>query len=390
MKMNIKSIKKYRLILLSGLVITSLLFSGTACAQDEGLPEPGITPDSPLYFFDTWGKNLGLLFAFGPEAKAKKAIEYAEERLAEAKAMATKNKIKEVERATIGYDKFVALAAEKAEEVAQPQISDNISERLALATSKHLAVLDRVREAVPVQAREAIDRAREVSLNGQKNALRALTRRKTERAIEINMGTIEAKLRRAEAKATENIAEEVEEALDDAEELLEFEEEILKIARGLGKDITFIEQRVAKSTANRLEVLARVYEQVPEQAKPAIENAMANSVRKHERVTEALRKKDALGEITEEAPIPKVVREEVKERILKTRPEANEKASVLKRVREEVKEKEESNTSTGTPANKTGEKQEEQSLRKSNTSTGTSINKTGEKQEEQSLRKSNR
>ena len=69
-------------------MVISLLFSGTAYAQEEELPNPGITPDSPFYFLDNWGKNIGLFFAFGPEAKARKALEYAEERLAEAQAMA--------------------------------------------------------------------------------------------------------------------------------------------------------------------------------------------------------------------------------------------------------------------------------------------------------------
>ena len=72
---------KYRLILLSAVIIASLLFGGTAYAQDEELPDPGITPDSPFYFLDNLGKNIGLFFAFGPEAKARKALEYAEERL---------------------------------------------------------------------------------------------------------------------------------------------------------------------------------------------------------------------------------------------------------------------------------------------------------------------
>ena len=82
------NLKKLRPTLLSCILVISLLFSGTAYAQEEELPDPGITPDSTFYFFDNWGKNIGLFFAFGPEAKAQKALEYAEERLAEAQAIA--------------------------------------------------------------------------------------------------------------------------------------------------------------------------------------------------------------------------------------------------------------------------------------------------------------
>ncbi len=77
LKMN-----KVRMSMVSIVLIISLLFGGIAYAQDEELPDPGITPDSPFYFLDTFGKKLGLMFAFGDEAKAQKALEYAEERLA--------------------------------------------------------------------------------------------------------------------------------------------------------------------------------------------------------------------------------------------------------------------------------------------------------------------
>ena len=73
---------KFRVILLSCVIVSTLLFSGTVYAQiDEELPNPGITPDSSFYFLDIWGKKIGLFFAFGAEAKARKALEYAEERL---------------------------------------------------------------------------------------------------------------------------------------------------------------------------------------------------------------------------------------------------------------------------------------------------------------------
>ena len=322
-------LKKFRFIFVSCFMITSLLFSSAAFAQDEDLPDPGITPDSPFYFLDIFGKNIGLFLAFGPEAKAKKALEYAEERLAEARAMAAKNRAKEVERAARDYDKYLAIVAKRAGEVTRPEISDNISERVALATSKHLAVLERIKETVPEQAREAITRAKEASLNGQKNALRALAREKPERAIDINLAAIEDRLNRARVKATENITEEVEEALADADELLELEDEISEIARGQGRDIPSIEQRIAKSIANRLEVLERVHEKVPEQARQGIEKAMANSLKKYERAVEALKKKNALGAVSEETPIPERVREKIKERLeSRTRTEARSSANV--------------------------------------------------------------
>jgi len=335
------NLKKLRPTLLSCILVISLLFSGPAYAQEEELPDPGITPDSPFYFFDNWGKKIGLFFAFGPEAKAQKALEYAEERLAEARAMAVRNKIREMEQAANGYDEFLAIVAERAEEARQRGASDNISEKVALATQKHLDVLDRVKETVPKQAeesREAIVRAREASINGQQNALRVLARERLERATEINLATIENRLNRVRATASDNNTEEVEEALGDIDRLFRFGEEISEIARGLGQDTTTVEELVAKATSVHLEVLAEVHEKVPEQVRVAIENTMANSLMNRERVVEALKNKGALSNIPEEAPALERIQAEVLERV-RDRIQERLQEENLERVPEPVQEK---------------------------------------------------
>ena len=324
------------------MIITSLLLSGTAYAQEEEeLPDPGITPDSPFYFLDNWGKQLGLFFAFGPEAKARKALEYAEERLAEAEAMAVKNRIRETERAADSYTEFLAMVRERAEEARQQGVSENISEKLALATSKHLAVLDRIKDTAPEQAKGAIVRAREASINGQQNALRALARERLEKAMEINLATIEGRLNRARVKADEGNTGEVEAALNDTDKLFKFGEEISEAARELGKDTTTVEQLVAKATAAHLQVLAEVHEKVPEPAREAIESAIANSVINRERVVEALKSKGALGEIPEEAPVMERVQAQLLQRIqaeVKERIQAEVQEGVGEELQEKVRE----------------------------------------------------
>ncbi|MBZ9577666.1 hypothetical protein KJA13_01370 [Patescibacteria group bacterium] len=73
--------------------------------------------------------------------------------------------------------------------------------------------------------------------------------------------------------------------------------------------------RVGQATSKHLEVLAEVYEKVPEEDKPAIENAMKASVKGHEKAVEALKAQNALGEIPEEATLPAQVPQEVRERV---------------------------------------------------------------------------
>ena len=310
--------KKFGIVLLSCVMVISLLFTSTAYAQDEELqlPNPGITPDSPFYFADIWGKKIGLFFTFGAEAKANKALEYAEERLAEVRIMAAKNKSRGVKQAVGGYDEFLAIVTEKAEEARRQGVSGNISEIVALATSKHLSIFDEVEDIVPEEAKEAIAQARGASINGLGNGLRALATENPERAMEINLAAVEGRLNRAKAKAEGNEIDEVENALNEFETLSGFGREIAEMARGLS-DNTTVEQLVARAASHHLEVLALVYDKVPEQAKPAIESVMAVSVTGLQKAIEALMGKGALGEIPEEVTLPAAIPNVAKKRILK-------------------------------------------------------------------------
>jgi hypothetical protein len=316
--------KKLATVLITCLITASFLLAGTACAQDEELPNPGITPDSPFYFFDKLGKNVGMFFTFGPENKARKALQYAEERLAEVRVMAAKNKPKELEEATGDYDEFMAMVNERIREVESQDISDNITERVARAISRHLSVLDDVRGKVPEKADEAVARVREESINRQLNTLRKLANTRVERALDISSDAIDRQLERVRGRASlsDNITDNttdnttnIEEALDYATRIAELEEEMAAIAEEKGIDITAIQQRLAHSTSNRLEVLSGVYEKVPVTAQAAIENAIENSVRKYERTVDKLREKNALGEISANATTTEMIPEKIRERL---------------------------------------------------------------------------
>ena len=86
-------------------------------------------------------------------------------------------------------------------------------------------------------------------------------------------------------------------------------------AQDTGKNIEKVMTRIGNATSKHLEVLAEVYEKVPEQAKPAVENAIKVSLRGHEKAVEALKSKDALGEVPEVASLPAQVPQAVRERI---------------------------------------------------------------------------
>lgn len=305
--------KKISLIVAS-LILVGLV--GGVLAQETELPDPGLTPDSPFYFLEIISEEIGTFFTFGDLKKAERYAALAAERVAEAQAVVEKGKPEFAEKTLKRYEDQLNRSLARAEKAKAKGISvEEVTETVAEATGKHLLVLEEVLEKVPEAAKEAITKAKEVSMTGQKNALRALASENPERATEINLKAAEARLNRANAKAEEGEIEDAEEAVKEFENQHRFGEEISEIAQGLGKDITTVEQLVGKATSIHLKILAEVYEKVPEEAKPAIEKAMEVSVKSHEKTVEVLKEKEALNEVPEEVPMPEKLPKEVQERV---------------------------------------------------------------------------
>ncbi len=86
-------------------------------------------------------------------------------------------------------------------------------------------------------------------------------------------------------------------------------------AQTKGQSTEQVMAKVGRATSKHLEVLAEIYEKVPEQAKPAIEEAMKASIRGHEKAVEALKAKNALGDVPEAVSLPVEVPVEARERI---------------------------------------------------------------------------
>jgi len=162
-----------------------LVSYGVNFAQEAELPKPGLTPDSLFYFLDILGEKIGMFFTFGAEKKAKKALKYAEEKMAEIKAMAEKNKIKALEKANQKYEEYLNLIREKGEEAYKKGID---VEKLAILvnekTLKHLEILSNVYEKVPGQAQEGLEKAMEMSQKAFKETIRVLTQEGREEALE--------------------------------------------------------------------------------------------------------------------------------------------------------------------------------------------------------------
>ncbi len=149
--------------LILSIIIFSLLFGGVVLAQETQLPDPGLTPDSPFYFFDTLGEKIGMFFTFGTEKKAEKTMKYAEEKLAEAKVMAEKGKTKALSTANKKYQQYLDLAQVKVGEIKKEKNRKRMLNLISEKTSKHRQLLLKLHKKVSKPAKKKIKRTMEIT-----------------------------------------------------------------------------------------------------------------------------------------------------------------------------------------------------------------------------------
>lgn len=147
-------------------------------ASASAATSPGIKPGGFFYFFDTTFEKIGLFFTFSPEKKAKKALEYADERLAEAGAVT--DNAEAVKTAITNYESNIAFAEEKSKDVGDKEKAEALLTSIADNTSKHQEVLTAVLVKVPDEAKEAIIRAIEASRKGHEEAMKKIAELKGE------------------------------------------------------------------------------------------------------------------------------------------------------------------------------------------------------------------
>jgi hypothetical protein len=166
-----------------------ILLSGTALAEGEDLPDPGMLPDSPFYFLKAWGEGIVTFFTFGDVAKAERFSYLAGKRLAEAKALAGKGRLDIAQTAVLRYQEHLEKALVKAKEAKEKGLDvDELLVLVSEATSKHLSVLADVYERVPDEAKPAIEKAMEESKRGQEEALKAISGEKREEGRPADVG----------------------------------------------------------------------------------------------------------------------------------------------------------------------------------------------------------
>jgi hypothetical protein len=293
-------------IILVIVLALSALGGGTAYASQDSLP------GDTLYPVKLATEQVRVMLPGDDIVKAERALSFAERRVGEIEALAERGRPQDISLGVQGYDDALNTTLARIERAGNwGLVTGNITARVAEATTRHLSVLDDVWDMVPDEVKTAIAHARNVSQKGYFHALAAVAKNNTVRAAEMNLAAMEGRLNRVRARIQDGEAMQI--ALQQFEAMAEFNEEISQVAQEMGLNITEVEELIAEATGKHFEVLADVWERVPEQAKLSIERAMANLMIRHQRRVQKLEQEGV--EVPPSLVIPERVRERVEERI---------------------------------------------------------------------------
>jgi len=207
-------------------------------AEDLGVSDPALLPDNPFYFFKNIWRNIRTTFTFDSVKKAELRLQYTNQRLIEIKKLAQKtNKEGAIQEAIEKYQNEMERIRTRVEQFKEgAQENPNIDEflnRFTDRTMKQQQLMDRLEKNLSdkPEVMERIRAAKEKSLE--------------------NFGQVIGKLDENKERIRERIENNLEE----------------------------IEGSQYKNFKN-LEVLIRLEEKVPEQAKGAIQQAQENALKR--------------------------------------------------------------------------------------------------------------
>jgi len=178
---------------INGQVDTGQVIEAETADIESTIPGAGLTPDSPLYFLDTFAEEVSLALTRAPEKKAKKAFAFAEEKLAETQDSINKGKLTAADKAAKRYDKLLDDTNENIGKAkALGKDVDALATHVAEQTLKHIAVKQRVYDKLVAKgnlnAAEAVMKSIGKSLNGHERAVQAITKNKPNKEKLLNKG----------------------------------------------------------------------------------------------------------------------------------------------------------------------------------------------------------
>ncbi len=214
---------------------TDVQLDETITADDLGITEPTLLPDSPFYFLKDWGRGIQSFFTFDKVKKAELKMKFANEKLIEVKKLIEENKDpKIIGKGLKKYEEEIDKIEKTAEKIKDKASNnpnlDKFSDKFIKQQVLQEKILQKLETQVPPEVFEKIKEAREKHLE--------------------KFGEVMTKL-----------------------------EEQDKIPEKLEKNLEELKGSKFKNFKN-LEILKNLEEKVPEEAKEAIQKAQENALKR--------------------------------------------------------------------------------------------------------------
>lgn len=269
--------------IVAAIVLTFAALGGTVYAAQDSLP------GDTLYPVKAAAEQVLMRFVRNDVARAERGLSFADRRVEEIVDLAKQGRVQDLDLAVDRYDRALGVILDRMEDASRKGLSTaGVSETVAEAMAEHRSVLDTVSDIAPDEGRSATARARYVLATGWENALLALARDNPEKATEMNLAAMSGRLHRARAMAERGNIREVEEVVQQFEAMARLSEEIVQVIAEAGMDLERVEELIADVTPNHVEVLAQVWQIVPEQVQQVVEGAMTNAIISHQERVRAL------------------------------------------------------------------------------------------------------
>jgi len=130
-------------------------------AQDLGVGEPTILPDSPFYFFKKIKRKIQTFFTFDPIKKAKLQLKFANEKLIEAKKLAEKKNsspekiLKTLESSQKDFTKVKEIVKKLKNKIENPE-AKKILEKVIDTSIKQQRLFDKFEKQLPKETHEKL------------------------------------------------------------------------------------------------------------------------------------------------------------------------------------------------------------------------------------------
>ena len=164
------------------IVVAITIFSGDTVfsASEFSLPDPGLTPESPIYFLDIWDENARLFFSRSDTSRLRRYKARVLERLSEAETLAGRG-ISATQRALELYRADMPFFYAVAERL------DNaltLADGLRMA-SYHLDVLDHISERTDFEKKRFVTTTKIFVIEQQLQSFHMLAKQESAEALQI-------------------------------------------------------------------------------------------------------------------------------------------------------------------------------------------------------------